>query len=172
MATAQVAGTCLRASAKKTGLLTAEYELASGRYQRKTVRVATERELHLDALGPPSAAEQQRVRSVQLRHEELKAPVGHLGEHSEQVEEIRLAGAVRPDQDVEGAWLEVFERADRLEAANGQAIESRHALPPEPRMGSSLPSVDGLEEASRFAQTGEQVRRVGLCVGKITQHDE
>ena len=82
--------------------------------------------MRLVRLLPPNSRASGPSNSATKR---LKAPVGHLGEHSEQVEEIRLACAVRPDQDVEGAWLEVFERADRLEAANGQAIESGHGLP-------------------------------------------
>ena len=76
------------------------------------VRVGAERELGLDVFTPPSAPEQQGVRSVLLRHVDLETLLGHAGEHVEQVDEVRLAGSVRADQDVEGPGLEAVERTD------------------------------------------------------------
>ena len=130
MTAAQGVGMCPCIRAGEVCRLICRTRAVPGGDQREAIRVVAELELGLDAFGPPSASEQQGVRAVLLRHKDLEASLGHPREHAEQIDEIRLAGAVGADQNVEGPGFEAVERADRLEAANVETIESGHALPP------------------------------------------
>lgn len=86
------------------------------------VTATTEVELGVELRGPLATTMEEGVGAILLLDVELEPPRDEFREHPEQPDEIALACAVRADQDVQASELEVFERADRLEATDGQRL--------------------------------------------------
>ena len=119
-----------RPFASGPNLLSVEDEAVPGRNEGEGVFVGAEGERCIDAVGSFGAAEQQRVRAVLVRDEDLQPPFGDIRAHAEQVEEVGLSGAVRPDENRQVAELEILKRPDGLEAANGDTVDADHGRAP------------------------------------------